>query len=145
MVTNVRAIYILSWHFDLLNLINVYIQAAKNVYALEIFQIKYSNWRWVQDRAFKAQDPHALVYCVFWILRRQKNNFWTASTVDQHPRIFTLRMHAKLSIAYHWETAKMASSRTSAQNSGPRAQNNDYWTQSILLEPKMLYARSPWD
>ena len=33
----------------------------------------------------------------------------------------------KPSFAHHLQTAKMASSRTSAQNNGPRAQNNDAW------------------
>ena len=33
-------------------------------------------------------------------------------------------MHAKPSFAHRLQTAKMASSRTSAQNNGPRAQNN---------------------
>ena len=35
---------------------------------------------------------------------------------------FSLHMHAKPSVAHRLQTAKMASSRTSAQNNGPRAQ-----------------------
>ena len=33
-------------------------------------------------------------------------------------------MHAKPSSAHHLQTAKMAFSRTSVQNNGPRAQKN---------------------
>ena len=36
---------------------------------------------------------------------------------------FSLHMHTKLSFAHRLQVAKMASSRTSAQNNGPRAQN----------------------
>ena len=35
---------------------------------------------------------------------------------------FPLHMHAKPSFAHRLQTAKIASSRTSAQNNGPRAQ-----------------------
>ena len=38
--------------------------------------------------------------------------------------IFPLHMHAKPSFAHRLQTAKMASSRTSAQNNDPSAQNN---------------------
>ena len=37
-------------------------------------------------------------------------------------KTFSLHMHAKPSFAHRFQTAKMASSRTSAQNNGPRAQ-----------------------
>ena len=40
---------------------------------------------------------------------------------------FSLHMHAKPSFAHRLQTAKMASPRTSAQNNGPRAHNNDPW------------------
>ena len=36
----------------------------------------------------------------------------------------SLHMHAKPSFAHRLQTAKMASSRTRAQNNGPRAQKN---------------------
>ena len=73
-------------------------------------------------------------------------------------------MHAKPLFAYRLQTAKMASSRTSAQNNGPQAQHNDpwvqnnrprvqnhrprmknnrSWVQSILLERKIFYTPSP--
>ena len=41
--------------------------------------------------------------------------------------VFSLHMHAKASFAHHLQTAKMASSRTSAQNNDPRAQKNGPW------------------
>ena len=41
--------------------------------------------------------------------------------------IFSLHMHAKHSFAHRLQTAKMASSRTSAQNNGPRARKNGPW------------------
>ena len=41
--------------------------------------------------------------------------------------IFSLHMHAKPSFAHRLQTAKVASSRTSAQNNGPRAQKNCRW------------------
>ena len=44
----------------------------------------------------------------------------------------SLHMHAKLSFAHRLQTAKIASSRTSAQNNG-------FWVQSVLLERKMIY------
>ena len=40
---------------------------------------------------------------------------------------FSLHMHAKPLFAHRLQTAKMASSRTSAQNNGPRAQKNGPW------------------
>ena len=40
---------------------------------------------------------------------------------------FSLLMYAKPSFAHPLQTAKMASSRTSAQNNGPRAQKNGPW------------------
>ena len=40
---------------------------------------------------------------------------------------FSLHMHAKPSFAHRLQTAKIASSRTSAQNNGPRAQKNGPW------------------
>ena len=46
-------------------------------------------------------------------------------------------MHAKPSFAHRLQTAKMASSRTSAQNNGPRAQNNRPRVKRVLLERKM--------
>ena len=59
-------------------------------------------------------------------------------------------MHAKSSFAHCLQTAKMASSRTSAQNNdprahnnGPRVQNNRSWVQSVLLERKIFYTPSP--
>ena len=39
----------------------------------------------------------------------------------------------------HLQTSKMSSSRTSAQNNGPRAQNNEPRAHSILPKPKMLF------
>ena len=42
-------------------------------------------------------------------------------------KAFSLHMHAKPSFAHRLQTAKIASSRTSAQKNGPRAQNNDPW------------------
>ena len=36
-------------------------------------------------------------------------------------------MHEKPSFAHRLQIAKMASSRTSAQNNGPRAQKNGPW------------------
>ena len=42
-------------------------------------------------------------------------------------KFFSLHMHAKPSFAHRLQTAKMASSRTSAQNNGARAQNNGPW------------------
>ena len=41
--------------------------------------------------------------------------------------IFSLHMHAKPSFAHRLQIAKMASSHTSAQNNGPRAQKNGPW------------------
>ena len=46
---------------------------------------------------------------------------------------FSLHMHAKPSFAYRLQAAKMASSYTSAQNNGPRAQNNGAWVSSVPL------------
>ena len=53
-------------------------------------------------------------------------------------------MHAKPSFAHRFQTAKMASSRTSAQNNGPREQkngpwvsNNRPWVKRVLIERKM--------
>ena len=46
-------------------------------------------------------------------------------------------MHAKPSFAHRLQTAKMASSRTSAQNNGPRAQKNGPWVIRVLIERKM--------
>ena len=40
---------------------------------------------------------------------------------------FSLHMHAKPSFAHRLQTAKMAFSRTSGKNNGPRAQKNDPW------------------
>ena len=57
---------------------------------------------------------------------------------------FSLHMHAKPSFAHHLQTAKMASSHTSAQNNGPRVQNNRSWVKRVLLERKMLDTRSLW-
>ena len=42
-------------------------------------------------------------------------------------------MHAKPSFAHRLQTAKMASSRTSAQNNGPRAQKNGPWGYAAFL------------
>ena len=60
-------------------------------------------------------------------------------------------MHAKPSFTHRLQTAKMASSRTRAQNNGPRAQNNGPWVENhrplvkrVLLECKMLDTRSLW-
>ena len=39
----------------------------------------------------------------------------------------SLHMHVKPSFAHRLKTAKMASSRTSAQDNGPRAQKNGPW------------------
>ena len=46
-------------------------------------------------------------------------------------------MHAKPSFLHRLQTAKMASSRTSAQTYGP-------WVKRVLLERKMLDTRSQW-
>ena len=40
---------------------------------------------------------------------------------------FSLHMHAKPSFAHRLQAAKMASSRTRAQNTDPRAQKNGPW------------------
>ena len=47
-------------------------------------------------------------------------------------------MHAKPSFAHRLQAAKIASSRTSAQNNGPRVQNNGPWVSSVSLYRKML-------
>ena len=48
--------------------------------------------------------------------------------MEKNPGIFfSLHMHAKPSLAHRLQTAKMAFSRTSAQNNGPRAQKNGPW------------------
>ena len=46
---------------------------------------------------------------------------------NEFEKKFSLHMHAKPSFAYRLQTPKIASSRTSAQNNGLRAQNNDPW------------------
>ena len=46
---------------------------------------------------------------------------------------FSLHMHAKPSFAHRLETAKMASSRTSAQNNDPRAQKMALGSKIIAL------------
>ena len=46
---------------------------------------------------------------------------------SRNSRNFFLPMHAKSSFAHRLQAAKMASSRTSAQNNGPRAQKNGPW------------------
>ena len=46
---------------------------------------------------------------------------------------FSLHMHAKPSFAHRLQTAKMASSRTSAQNNGPRAQKKALGCKIIAL------------
>ena len=51
-------------------------------------------------------------------------------------------MHVKLSFAHRLQTAKMASSRSSAQNNSLKAQNNGVWVQSVVLERKMFYTVS---
>ena len=55
----------------------------------------------------------------------------------QLEKVLSLHMHAKPSFAHRLQTAKMASSRTSAQNNDPRAQNNRPWVKRVLLERKM--------
>ena len=50
----------------------------------------------------------------------QKHILYASSYPTKY--IFSLHMHAKLSFAHRLQTVKMASSRTSAQNDGPRAQ-----------------------
>ena len=47
--------------------------------------------------------------------------------------LLSLHMHVKLSFAHCLQVAKMVSSGTSAQNNGPRAQNNDRWVSSVSL------------
>ena len=51
-------------------------------------------------------------------------------------------MHAKTSFAHRLQTAETAFSCTCAQNNDPRAQNDHPRAQSVLLERKMLCARS---
>ena len=46
---------------------------------------------------------------------------------------FSLHMHTKPSFAHRLQTAKMASSRTSAQNNGPRAQKMAFGCKIIAL------------
>ena len=46
-------------------------------------------------------------------------------------------MRAKPSFAHRLQTAKMVSSRTSAQNNGPWVQNNRPWVKRVLMEGKM--------
>ena len=55
------------------------------------------------------------IHMLFLFFRYRKQNY------------FSLHMHAKPSFAYRLQTAKMASSHTSAQNNGPRAQKNGSW------------------
>ena len=50
---------------------------------------------------------------------------------------FSLHMYAKPSFAHRLQTAKIASSRTSAQNNGPIAQKNGPWVKRVLIERKM--------
>ena len=53
-------------------------------------------------------------------------------------------MHAKSSFAHRLQAAEMSSSRISAQNKDPRAQNNRPWVKRVLPEREMLDTRSPW-
>ena len=74
---------------------------------------------------------------VFEINRNKKNQFRTRrkkvivtinfQCVMIPLYFFSLHMHAKPSFAHRLQTAKMASSRTSTQNNGPRAQKNGPW------------------
>ena len=48
-------------------------------------------------------------------------------------RHFSLHMHAKPSFGHRLQAAKMASSRISAQNNGPRAQKNGLGCKIIAL------------
>ena len=59
------------------------------------------------------------LYCIFTLTVREKP---FCPLVSKY--ISSLHMHAKPSFAHRLQTAKMASSRTSAQNNGPRAQKN---------------------
>ena len=67
-------------------------------------------------------DLNILTVC---IMRRH----CTATLKLRRSRVkhFSLHMHAKPSFAHRLQTAKMTSFRTSAQNHGPRAQNNGPW------------------
>ena len=69
-------------------------------------------------------------------LRMEKNIFvkYTTFRREKMGKIyFYLRMHAKPSFAHRLQTAKMASSRTSAQNNGPRAQKMALGRKIIAL------------
>ena len=57
----------------------------------------------------------------------RKNAFKVLSIVYMLTKFFSSHMHAKPLFAHRLQTAKMASSRTRAQNNGPRAQNNGPW------------------
>ena len=63
-----------------------------------------------------------------------KKSYVTSILVEH---LFSLHMHAKPSFAHRLQTAKMASSRTSAQNNGPRVQNNRPWVKRVLIEREM--------
>ena len=68
------------------------------------------------------QLPNALLVCSPTPLGRPLDA--QSRYLIARPHTFSLHMHAKPSFAQRLQTAKMASSRTSAQNNGPRVQKN---------------------
>ena len=75
----------------------------------------YSKWvpRLLTVEQRKQQRIHDSECCLKLFTRNKKD--------------FSLPMHAKPSFAHRLQIAKMASSRTSAQNNGPRARKNGPW------------------
>ena len=66
--------------------------------------------------------------CFFFVPRLKTSALiLVAAEPFEKKNSFSLHMHAKPSFTHRLQAAKMPSSRTSAQNNGPRAQNNDPW------------------
>ena len=68
-------------------------------------------------RELFSQACKKCLYCLFTYY----------AIINHANRYFSLHMHAKPSFAHRLQTAQMASSRTSAQNNGLRAQKNGTW------------------
>ena len=58
---------------------------------------------------------------------------------SQFPSFFLYTCMQKPSFAHRLQAAKMASSRTSAQNNGPRAQSNGFGSQAFHYSVKKVF------